>query len=165
MNKTIYFNKKIKISFSFKKSVNPFHDKTRYEFEEKRYWREVFKLMEYFICPVPKPRMSNRDKFLHPPRPPVQRYWNFVDQCRLERVVIPCFSVHVIFILPMPASWSKKKKAQTNGKPHMQKPDLDNLLKALGDAIYHNDSGIHDIWVTKRWGVQGKILVKEIKCI
>ena len=115
-------------------------------------------MTEFFICPVAKPRMTRSDKFKK--RLATDKYWKFKDQCRLEQVVLPCFGAHVTFILPMPASWSQKKKAQKNGKPHMSKPDLDNCLKALGDAIYEDDSGVYDIWVTKRWGVSGKILIE-----
>ncbi len=61
----------------------------------------------------------------------------------------------------MPKSWSKKKRLQYDGKPHMDTPDLDNLTKALGDALYENDSGIYDIWATKKWGFIGKILIEE----
>jgi len=118
-------------------------------------------LKEYNICPVAKPRMSNRDKFLKPPRPAVKRYWDFCLQCKLERVVLPCFGAHITFILPIPKSCSEKLKKQLDGKPHMQKPDLDNILKSLGDAIYTNDSGIYDIHVTKLWGREGKIIIQD----
>ena len=43
---------------------------------------------------------------------------------------------------------------------NIQKPDLDNLIKAIGDAVYQNDSAIWDIHTTKRWGREGKIIVK-----
>jgi len=117
---------------------------------------------EYPITPIPKPRMTRRDQWLSPPRPPVKRYWDFCLQCKLEKVVLPCFGFHVTFILPFPKSYSEKIKKQLDGRPHMQKPDLDNLLKALGDAIYQDDSGIYDIWVTKRWGHEGKIMIEEV---
>ena len=117
--------------------------------------------IEYNICPVPKPRMTRRDKWLKPPRPAVKRYWDFCLQCKLERVILPCFGAHVTFVLPMPKSWSKKKKVQYDGKPHMDTPDLDNLLKAISDAIYQNDSGIYNICIEKRWGIIGKILIEE----
>ena len=124
--------------------------------------------MEYLINPIPKPRMTQRDKWLKPPRAKVQRYWDFCLQCKLEKVVLPCFGAHVTFILPMPKSWSKKKKKEYDGKPHMgsmgnppqKEVDLDNLMKSLGDAIYGNDSGIYDICLTKRWGFLGKILIE-----
>jgi len=61
----------------------------------------------------------------------------------------------------MPGSWSKKKRALMDGKPHMQKPDWDNLGKAISDAIYKDDSGIYDIWITKFWGFEGKIIIEE----
>lgn len=48
------------------------------------------------------------------------------------------------------------------GKPHQQKPDADNLLKSLMDAIYSEDCAVWDIRVTKRWGNAGEIIIKEI---
>jgi len=119
--------------------------------------------MEYKINPVAKPRMTRSDKWKK--RPATTKYWKFVDQCKLERVVLPCFNSHVTFIIPMPASFSKKKKDQLNGKPHMQRPDLSNLLKALEDALYQEDSGIYDIHITKVWGLVGKIIIEEEKCV
>ncbi|MNJ68120.1 Endodeoxyribonuclease RusA [compost metagenome] len=48
------------------------------------------------------------------------------------------------------------------GKPHQQKPDADNLLKALMDAIYNEDCSVWDVRVTKRWGDTGEITIGEI---
>ena len=48
-----------------------------------------------------------------------------------------------------------------DGSKHEDKPDLDNLLKALGDALYDNDSCIWDVRITKIWGYEGKIVIKE----
>ena len=118
--------------------------------------------MEYKINPIAKPRMTRADKWKK--RPATIKYWKFVDQCKLERVILPCFNSHVTFVLPMPASFSKKKRAAMDGKPHMQKPDWDNLGKALSDAIYKDDSGIYDIHITKVWGLMGKIIIEEEKC-
>ncbi|MGU0055537.1 RusA family crossover junction endodeoxyribonuclease [Enterobacter hormaechei] len=42
-----------------------------------------------------------------------------------------------------------------NGKPHQQKPDKDNLEKALLDAIFDDDSRVWDGRVTKVWGRGG----------
>ena len=38
---------------------------------------------------------------------------------------------HIQFHFAMADSWSKKKKAEMNGKPMQQKPDNDNLFKAF----------------------------------
>jgi len=83
----------------------------------------------YLINPVPKPRMTRADKFRK--RPVVCKYWAFKDEVRKAGVKFPPSGATIIFILEMPKSWSKKKKARMAGQPHTQTPDLDNLLKAL----------------------------------
>lgn len=40
---------------------------------------------------------------------------------------------------PMPESWSKKKKALMAGQMNTQKPDKDNIEKAIGDALFDKD--------------------------
>ena len=110
------------------------------------------------ITPVPKPRMTRRDVWLHPPRPAVKRYREFADQCRIARLTLPDADAHVLFVLPMPESWSTKKKGQMDGTPHQAKPDLSNLLKALEDAVHPHDERI---WrygsIRKIWGRYGRI--------
>jgi len=43
----------------------------------------------------------------------------------------------------------------------MQRPDLSNLLKALEDAIYQEDSVIYNVYIEKRWGPEGKIIIDQ----
>ncbi|HHQ6593929.1 RusA family crossover junction endodeoxyribonuclease [Serratia fonticola] len=114
----------------------------------------------YAIVPIPKPRMTQRDRWAK--RPPVLRYFAFCDEIRHNRISLPESGYHVTFVLPMPPSWSKKKRAEMAGKPHQQKPDADNLLKALMDAIYNEDCSVWDVRVTKRWGDTGEITIGEI---
>lgn len=42
--------------------------------------------------------------------------------------------LEVNFYMPMPASWSAKKKEAMAGKLHMSKPDFSNLLKYIEDC-------------------------------
>ncbi|MCY4883811.1 RusA family crossover junction endodeoxyribonuclease, partial [Salmonella enterica subsp. enterica serovar 1,4,[5],12:i:-] len=42
------------------------------------------------------------------------------------------------------------------------KPDFDNMVKALMDAIYEDDAHIWDSRVTKLWGEKGQIIIGEI---
>ncbi|EMY7639933.1 RusA family crossover junction endodeoxyribonuclease [Citrobacter freundii] len=116
---------------------------------------------EYPITPVGKPRMTSADKWKK--RPEVLRYRAFCDEVLLQGVELPESGSHVTFILPMPASWSKKKRAEFNGKPHQAKPDFDNMMKALMDAIYENDAHILDVRVSKLWGETGRIIIEELK--
>ena len=115
--------------------------------------------MEYPICPVAKPRMTRADKWRK--RPATSKYWHFVDLCKLYRVQFPCFGSHVTFVLPLPKSQSKKRNAAMCGKPHMNRPDLSNLIKALEDSIYKEDAVIYDLWATKVWGYTGKIIIED----
>ena len=63
----------------------------------------------------------------------------------------------IIFHMPMPKSWSDKKRAAMLGQYHQQKPDVDNLGKATFDAIFEDDSHIADIRIVKRWADKGAI--------
>ncbi|MBG3071584.1 RusA family crossover junction endodeoxyribonuclease, partial [Proteus mirabilis] len=53
--------------------------------------------------------------------------------------------------------------SEMNGKPHQQKPDKDNLEKALLDAIFDDDSRVWDGRVTKVWGKRGQIIIQEVR--
>lgn len=112
----------------------------------------------YPICPVPKPRMTQRDKWAK--RPAVLRYRAFCDEVRARGLDLPEDGSIVTFVLPMPKSWAKKKHNEMDGQPHQQRPDLDNLLKALADACYSEDCRIHCIAARKVWGSEGLILVR-----
>lgn len=111
----------------------------------------------YNITPVPKPRMTGRDKWLHPPRPCVARYRAFKDEVHLNKIDIPFEWVHITFFIPIPKSWSNQRQQEMVWKPHQQTPDIDNLLKGLLDAIFDDDSRIWDIRATKLWAKEGAI--------
>lgn len=86
------------------------------------------------------------------------RYRAFADECRAKGVSV-VNGATVIFYLPMPKSWSKKKKESMIGKGHQQKPDVDNLLKAVMDAVLKEDCRIYDIHSKKFWAEKGGIQI------
>jgi len=112
----------------------------------------------YNINPYPKPRMTVRDKWKK--RPCVLRYRAFADECRLRGVKVTN-GCSIVFRIPMPASWSNKKKLEMVGMPHTQRPDIDNLLKAVMDAVLPEDSHIHSIYIKKVWGDEGAIEINQ----
>lgn len=112
----------------------------------------------YPIDPVAKPRMTRLDKWKK--RPCVMRYWAFKDEVEKLKLQLPEAGAHIRFYISMPKSWSNKKRAEMLGKPHQEKPDLDNLLKALCDALYESDAHIHDVRVTKIWSNSGCICIE-----
>ena len=79
------------------------------------------------------------------------RYRAFADECRLKRVKLPSHGATVTFYMPMPKSWSKKKKALHNGTPHKQRPDLDNYIKAWCDSVFEEDSVVWRFKASKLW--------------
>lgn len=115
------------------------------------------------ITPVAKPRMTRRDVWLNPPRPVVSSYRAFKDEIARKKngFYLPdAFSV--TFFVPMPKSWSTRKKEMFYGQPHKQTPDLDNMIKALCDAFKIDDSEVYHIDAKKFWWDKGQITIKEI---
>lgn len=118
---------------------------------------------EFNITPVAKPRMTQRDKWKK--RPVVNKYYAFKDTVnlianRLKYKVEPILSID--FHIPMPKSWSKKKRIEMKGKPHQQKPDLDNLIKAWKDCLCKEDSFVWSYKdCNKYWSETGKIIVRD----
>jgi len=55
-------------------------------------------------------------------------------------------------VLAPAKSWSKKKERLLLGELHQQKPDRDNIDKAVLDALFKDDSGISCGLIRKIWG-------------
>tara|TARA_R110000822_G_scaffold112812_4_gene243798 strand:- start:1584 stop:1970 length:387 start_codon:yes stop_codon:yes gene_type:complete len=119
------------------------------------------------IIPVSKPRMTRADTWKK--RPCVTRYWAYKDELneKIKELDIKVQDeLFLEFYMPMPKSWSKKKKLDLLNKPHQQKPDIDNLVKGVMDAIFKEDSHVHTIYAKKIWSneasmtfISGKNLV------
>ena len=64
-------------------------------------------------------------------------------------------AIDIQFFMPVPRSWSKKKKDSTEGKFHGVRPDLDNLIKFILDAtngiIVKDDKQIVKITASKKY--------------
>lgn len=101
--------------------------------------------------PVAKPRQTRSDKWKQ--RPCVLRYREWADNARSVAGHISTSAQHldIICYLPMPESWSKKKRSEMAGTPHRVKPDIDNLVKSCLDALLPSDQGVHEIKAKKRW--------------
>jgi Holliday junction resolvase RusA-like endonuclease len=102
--------------------------------------------------PVGKPRQTQRDKWMK--RDCVMRYRAWADLARLsaptETPQEP-LSVVVWAYIGIPASHSKKRRAELKGQSHRQKPDADNILKAVCDALFKRDEVISLKHIEKFW--------------
>lgn len=92
-------------------------------------------------------------------RPIVLRYWAFCDEVKEAGITLNNANDHLIFHVPMPKSWSKKKKKRMAGTPHQQRPDLDNYVKALFDSVMSEDCFVYHFEASKFWAVEGAIEV------
>ena len=89
-------------------------------------------------------------------------YWQYKDMLNLiarRKKYSIGDMLDIVFYLPMPDSWSKKKKREMNGKPHQQKPDVDNLLKGFTDSLMAEDKNLYKVKISKYWAVMGRIEV------
>ena len=113
--------------------------------------------MIYCIDPCPAPRMNRSDRWKK--RPCVLKYFEFKDECRYLNIKVNNYD-HITFGIKIPKSFSKKKQKQMAGKPHLKRPDCDNLLKALLDSVYKEDSHIHALTINKVWSEHGYIEIR-----
>jgi len=120
------------------------------------------------VPPCSKPRMTQRDRWAK--RQCVLDFFAFRDRIKQEikekaalLIDEPPFNwdeLNIIFLVPMPKSWSKKKKALMAGKPMQQRPDIDNYLKGLFDATHEEDATIWKVTASKIWtDGAGKIII------
>jgi Holliday junction resolvase RusA-like endonuclease len=105
------------------------------------------------------PRMTRADAWKK--RPAVMAYWAFRDELRLRKVEIP-IPCRMIFLLPMPTSWSRRKRMEMSWTPHTVRPDIDNLVKALLDALLAQDGHVWSVWAEKRWSMNPGIRIEAM---
>lgn len=125
------------------------------------------------VIPMGGVRMTKSDKWKldpnHPDprkrqREPVTRYFAFKNRV-MEQAKILEFelqqNLEIIFCVPMPASWSKKKKALHNGMPVYVRPDCDNYIKGFQDAMSKDDGFVWKNIAEKRYAETGAIIVYQ----
>jgi Holliday junction resolvase RusA-like endonuclease len=75
----------------------------------------------------------------------------------------------IFAVFQPPASWSGSKTAATLGRPHTQRPDLDNIAKAAKDALnriaWADDAQVAELVCRKSWGTHPNtaLIVEEIR--
>ena len=123
------------------------------------------------VIPMGAPRMTKSDKWKTNP--------NHEDPNKRQRVAVTNYFafkntllwqakemsfelgqiLDAVYLIPMPNSWSAKKKERMVGLPCEVKPDTDNITKGVKDTFRKNDS---DIWyekAEKRWAYFGSIII------
>ena len=144
------------------------------EIEEKIFEIDITRKCHLIdVIPMGAVRMTRSDTWKINPnhknekqrqRPAVTRYWAFknkvVQECTKTNYIMKN-TIDVVFFLPMPESWSLKKKERMNGMPHKSRPDVDNIVKGFMDALKDEDGDVWRVTAEKRYAYKGSILVYE----
>ena len=125
-----------------------------------------------------KPRMTQRDRWN--PSPQVKRYLAFKDELRLrtasrrshieEVLFSPGSTTAWIFYVKMPTSYYRGgKRSSENTKAFKlrntgmdQKPDLDNIMKAVWDTLAIEDKAIYGLMAWKLWSDEDRITMYHV---
>lgn len=118
------------------------------------------------IRPVPKPRMTRKDKWSK--RPVVVNYYKFADALKehVGETVIRSLNSSLVCELQVVArfapakSLSQKARIELVGDGnnfHRQRPDCSNILKGVEDILFEHDEEIPDVRCRKYWADQDSI--------
>lgn len=114
-----------------------------------------------------RPKFSRRGKFVstYTPKETVS-FEQTVGMIGLEHFDVPIqgpVRLEVLAIFKPAKSWSKKRRAEAMGQWHTQKPDKDNIEKAILDGLnriaYADDSQVASGGCDKIWGEVEKTVV------
>lgn len=105
----------------------------------------------FFRIPREKLRPSGLKRLLR-----IEKYNNYkislLAEAKAKGFKIPHQGASIKFFIPVPKTWSKKKKKQYHQTLHQSRPDLDNLLKAMTDSLCEEDKYIaHYGELAKYW--------------
>lgn len=72
-------------------------------------------------------------------------------------------SIVMVFAFPPNCKWSRKRKRAVVGRACQHKPDIDNLIKAVLDALngiaYTDDSKISSVYASKQYRLEPSVTV------
>ena len=113
--------------------------------------------LEPIACP--RPRVSKFGVYYHKKYQDYKDYLKYyLTSLNLNKFDDKPLYLNIIFNIQIPKSLSKKKKLELNGQYIIKKPDIDNYLKSVMDAmngiIYKDDSQISSISIIKKYVIE-----------
>lgn len=104
----------------------------------------------FFRIPRNKLRPAGLKRLLR-----IERYNNYkielLAEAKRKHFTLSPSGMNITFYIPVPKSWSQKKKTANHGMLHQSTPDIDNFCKALFDSLVSEDKFIANLSLTKRW--------------
>ena len=142
------------------------------EIKEERYKIDLTRDFYVFdVIPMGSVRMTQSDRWKTNPnhldpnkrqRKSVTKHFTFKNEITRQGKLMN-FNIgeclECVYFIPMPDSWSEKKKEKMNGFPCKVKPDCDNITKLVKDSFCINDSNIWNEEAKKVWAYNGSIII------
>ncbi len=105
----------------------------------------------YFRIPREKLREAGLKRLLR-----IERYNQYkidlLASCKMKGFTLPAQGLCIRYYIPVPKSWSEKKKKLYHGSLHQSQPDIDNLVKATFDSLVCEDKFVGHIGsISKQW--------------
>ena len=121
-------------------------DKYLIDFGKKKYEQRKLEGKKHLGSPND---YINRKKY-------ILKYFEYKRKLKIEANKVglhsfPLQNIWIKFFIPMPKSWSKKKKNQHCFELHSVRPDIDNYSKGLFDSLLKEDNFISDFRASKFW--------------
>lgn len=117
-----------------------------------------------------RPRFSRRSGRAYTPGETV-KFETLIGQYAMEAGAVALdgpVKVKIIAVFEPAASWAKKKRTAAMWNPHTQKPDLDNIGKAILDGLnriaFADDGQVCQIEIQKMWGSPAHTIVEVSPC-
>lgn len=103
-----------------------------------------------------RPRVTENGTYMPP------EYKKQIKKLRQAFGSVPAGLVHVSVtaVRQVPASWSKAKQAAAIGKYAKPKPDVDNIVGSVMDALFEDDDRVISVFCEKVWGAEHALIIE-----
>ena len=95
--------------------------------------------------------------------------WRVIEVCKDLLPYSESIKVKFEYHMPIPKSYSKRRRLNAIGKPHTNKPDITNLTKftedALNKILWEDDSIISEISAKKMYSEEPKTVIEWEKTV
>jgi len=110
---------------------------------------------------APRPRVTRNGTYNPKAYTDYKKIIALVSRAKFKKSEI-AVSMHLDFFFKIPKSWSKAKKADI--PYHTSKPDVDNLIKSIKDALngvaYRDDSQVVQVFARKQYADEDGVLIQ-----
>lgn len=116
-------------------------------------------------APIPCARPRKSGHFMYDPQMQAKENFAFKTQEFKESVSMALESVFLVirYDMPIPRSFSNRRRLNMIGRPHTGRPDLSNLIKftedALNGVLWKDDAIIHGIMARKVYNEEPKTII------